>query len=95
MSKEIAIENGRVKMNKETKKFEIKVTETITTTHEVEVPISFLDQHLKKRIGDDIEGIVHDNYAEFIEEPDMETKTITDVDFHLGTDVDVEEITDE
>ena len=82
-------------MNKQTKKFEIKVTETITTTHEVEVPTSFLDKHLTKRVGDDIEGIVHDNYDEFIEEPDFKSKTITDVDFYWDTQVDVEEINDE
>jgi hypothetical protein len=82
-------------MSKETRKFEIKVTETITTTHEVEVPISFLDQHLTKRVGDDVEGIVHDNYDEFIKPPEFKSKTITDVEFYWDSAVDVEEITDE
>ena len=78
-------------MSKETRKFQIKVAETIITTHEVEVPISFLDQHPQ----DDIKGVVHKHYDEFIKEPDYKSKTLTDVEFGWDTDVEVEEITDE
>ena len=81
-------------MSKQTRKFEIKVTETITTTHEVEVPISFLNKHLTLS-KDDVESIVHDNYDEFIKPPEFKSETLTDVDFYWDSAVEVEEITNE
>jgi hypothetical protein len=81
-------------MSEETRKFQIKVAETVITTHKVEVPIKFLSCN-PTLSQDDREGIVHDNYDEFIKPPEFKSETITDVEFGWDTDVEVEEITDE
>ena len=79
-------------MSEQTKKFKVVTEEHLIFTHEIEVPISLLDEHPE---WDDIE-FVEQHYPEFIEYPDMKTKTITNIDW-VGYDaqVDVKEVSDE
>ena len=88
-------------MTKQTRKFKVVAEENITFTHVIEVPISFLNEKLKDYIDceedyeDQLDGVLHEYYEEFIEYPDMKTKTIIDIDFGYDTQVDIEEIADE
>ena len=88
-------------MSKETRKFKVVAEENITFTHVIEVPISFLDEKLKdckdceEEYEDRIDEVLHEYYEEFIDYPEMRTKTIVDVDFGYDTQVDIEEVTDE
>jgi len=84
-------------MSKETRKFKIEIEETINMHHEIEIPVSFLDEKLKEYIDDKdfLLDCVHTYYHKFIEQPNYKTKTITGVDFGFDTQVNVEEVTDE
>ena len=88
-------------MSKQTRKFKVVAEENITFTHEIEVPVSFLDEKLKDCIDckeeyeDRIDEVLHEYYEEFIDYPEMKTKTITDIDFGYDTQVNIEEVDDE
>jgi hypothetical protein len=88
-------------MSKETRKFKIEIEETINMHHEIEIPVSFLDEKLKEYIDDKklyeefLLDRVHTYYDKFIEQPNYKTKTITGVDFGFDTHVSVEEINDD
>tara|TARA_Y100000816_G_scaffold186647_2_gene135611 strand:+ start:1979 stop:2212 length:234 start_codon:yes stop_codon:yes gene_type:complete len=77
-------------MNKQTKKFKVVTEEHLTFTHEIEVPISLLDEHPE---FDDIE-FVEEYYPELFGDPDLKTKTSTCL-AGLDTQVSRMEVTDE
>ena len=83
-------------MSKQTKKFKVVTEEHLVFTHVIEVPISLLDEYSEYADTELDEYFVENHYPEFIEYPDMKSKTITNVEWvGYDTQVDVEEINDE
>ena len=64
-------------MSKQTKKFKVVTEENLIFTHEIEVPISEIEEDIEhdQWVGDDIEYVL-EHYPEFIEYPDMKTKLL-------------------
>jgi len=78
-------------MSKQTKKFKIVTEEHLIFTHEIEVPISLLNEHPQDHIE-----FIEEHYPELIDYPNMKTKTITNINWAgYDTQVEVEEVTDE